>query len=429
MTMTRFASRLLAWASVAGASMSAGCSGATPPPGGDGSIQAIDCSTSGVPSLVKADTAFATSFFGPAVAPGGAAPVNAIVSPYSVSTAMMMADVGAAGQTGAQIETVLSLPANAPAEATAYTGLACALETDGSSDGNSLFVADALFGQQGVSFETTFLNVLSKGYGAPLQTVDFAGNPSAAESTINAWVSQKTQGNVASLLGPTDVSSRTRLVLVNAVYFKGTWADGFDPSMTAPRPFTLSDGSTSMVTTMTGTVNVSESWSPDLLVAELPYKGNALAMDIFMPQGASGGLASFENTLTPDALDAGLSSLGSPTATITYLPKFSFTTQLELATVLEGMGITDAFSTGQADFSGMDGAMDLSIGAVVQQAFIEVDETGTVAAAATAVSACGNCSTVEEPPMLTIDRPFFFLIRDRRNGAILFMGDVANPAK
>jgi serpin B len=423
--MGRLAKRLLVWAFVAG-STSAGCSG--PAPTGD-SIQAINCSTTGVPSLVTADTAFATSFFVPAVASGGATPVNAVVSPYSVSTAMMMADVGAAGQTDTQIETALSLPANASAEATAYAGLACALETDGSSDGNSLFLADALWGQQDVSFEPTFLNVLSQGYGAPLQTVDFAGNPSGAESTINAWVSQKTQGNITSLLGSSDVSPQTKLVLVNAIYFKGIWADGFDATMTAPRQFTLSDGSTTMVPTMTSTVNLSQSWSSKLLVAELPYKGYALAMDIFMPQGASGSLASFESTLTPDALDTALASLNAPTPTITYFPKFSFTTRIELANVLEGMGISNAFSAGQADFSGMDGAMDLSIGAVVQQALIEVDETGTVAAAATAVSACDDCNAVEEPPTVTIDQPFLFLIRDRRNGAILFMGHVANPAE
>lgn len=426
--MRQLAKRLLTWASITGASMSTGCSGATVTTP-EGSIPPTDCSTTGVPSLVAADTAFATSFFGPAVAAQGAAPVNAIVSPYGVSTAMMMVDVGAAGQTDSQIETVLSLPANASTQATAYAGLACALETDGASGGNSLFVADALWGQQGISFEPTFLSVLSQGYAAPLQTVDFTGNPQGAESVINAWVSQKTQGNVTSLLGPTDVSSQTKLVLVNAIYFKGTWANGFDPTMTVPRQFTLSDGSTTMAPTMTGTVNLSESWSSDLLVVELPYKGNALAMDIFMPQGASGSLPAFESTLTPDTLATALASLGSPAPTITYLPKFSFTTHLQLAAVLEGMGISDAFAASQADFSGIDGAMDLSIGTAVQQASIEVDETGTVATAATAVSVCGNCAAVEEPPTVRIDQPFFFLIRDRRNGAILFMGHLTNPAE
>jgi serpin B len=215
---------------------------------------------------------------------------------------------------------------------------------------------------------------------------------------------------------------------VNAIYFKGNWADGFDPTMTAPRQFTLSNGTTTMVPTMTATVNLTSSWSSNLLVAELRYKGNALVMDVLMPQGSS-SLATFESTLAPDTLDAALASLGPTlTATVTYLPKFSFTTHVELASVLEGMGISDAFSPGVADFSGMDGAMDLSIGAVVQQAFVEVDETGTVAAAATAVSACSNCGAVEEPPTVTIDQPFLFLIRDRRDGSILFMGHVVNPA-
>jgi serine protease inhibitor len=197
--------------------------------------------------------------------------------------------------------------------------------------------------------------------------------------------------------------------------------------MTAPREFTLSDGTTTRVPTMTATVNLGEGWSEDLLAAELRYKGDALVMDILMPQGSS-NLAAFESALTPDVLDAALGTLGPTTATVTYLPKFSFTTHVELANVLEGMGISDAFSLTQADFSGMDGAMDLSIGAVVQQAFVDVDETGTVATAATAVSECSNCLAVEGPPMVTIDHPFLFLIRDVRSGAILFMGHVVNPA-
>lgn len=188
---------------------------------------------------------------------------------------MMMVDVGAAGETASQIETALHLPGSGTAEAAAYGGLACGTQADGSSNGNALDVANALWGQQGVSFETAFLNVLAQGYGAPLQTVDFASDPTAATTTINNWVSQATQGDITSLLGPNDVDADTRLVLVNAVYFKGTWATGFDPTMTASQPFTLADGSQTMVTTMTGTIQTSVAYSSKLTVVELPYKGGA----------------------------------------------------------------------------------------------------------------------------------------------------------
>jgi serpin B len=364
------------------------------------------------------------------MAQAGGIGTNAIVSPYGVSDVMMMVDVGAAGRTATQIQKGMLLPGSGSAEASAYAGLACALQSDGSSDGQALDVANALWGQQGVSFQTAFVDVLSQGYGAPLQTVDFASDPTGATTAVNAWVSQATQRNITGLLGPADVTPRTRLVLVNALYFKGTWATGFDPSMTAPAAFTLPDGSTANVTTMRGTIQVSVHSDTTLLVVELPYEGGALAMDILMPEPQPGDLAGFERTLTsPSLLQALIASLGAPEWDIVHLPKFSFPTRVELGPVLQGMGITDAFMDGVADFSGMDGTRNLSLGAVVQEARIEVDEQGTVAAAGTGVTVCGGCLVVTSPPVVQIDRPFVFLIRDTRTAAILFMGQVVNPGQ
>jgi serpin B len=396
--------------------------------GDDGGLAAVDCGMTGVPDLVTADTAFATAFLAPAVAQAGDGGTNVIVSPYSLSNALMMLDVGAAGETETQIEHVLSLPASATAEASAYAGLACALEGDGSSNGNSLDVVNSLWGQQGVSFEAPFLATFAQGYDAPLQTVDFAADPASAAMTINAWASQMTQGLIPSLLGPADVTMKTEVVLVNAVSFKGTWATGFDASMTTPHPFTFLDGSRAMVATMTGTVQASVASSSSLVVVELPYKGNAIVLDVLMPLGTSGTVQSFESTLTPATLGAALAQLGTPSWVVVDLPKFSFTTHVELAPVLEGMGMTDAFTQGVADLSAMAADAGLTVSAVVQQAVIEVDETGTVAAAGTGVVGCGDCLAVEEPPVIQIDHPFVVLIRDARNGAVLFMGQVVNPA-
>ena len=233
---------------------------------------------------------------------------------------------------------------------------------------------------------------------------------------------------VPSLLGPGDVDDKTRLVIANAIYFKGVWDNGFDPSQTRPAPFTLQNGSQVAVPTMTGTVNAPSSWESSLTVVEVPYKGGALAMDVFMPSASSGGLAAFESTLTPSSLHSALTNLGSATQVVLSLPKFSFTTHVELGPVLAGMGITDAFNPTLANFSEMDGAMDLSVHSVVHEALVEVDEQGTVAAAATAVSTCSICASVSEPEMIRIDQPFLFLIRDTRTGSILFMGHVTNPA-
>jgi serpin B len=388
-----------------------------------------DCGTMGVSALVDADTAFAMALLPVALVNDGGIADNAVVSPFSISSALMMVDVGAAGETDSQIQSVLSLPDNGAAEASAHTGLVCALQAAGSSNGNSLVIANSLWGQQGVAFLTPFLDVLATGYDAPLQTVDFESNPAAAAATINAWVSQATQGNIASPLGPQDVTDLTRLVAVNAVYFKGTWATGFDPSQTSPRPFTRADGTQTTVSTMSGLIYAGVRETSGLLVVELPYlasSGSALAMDILMPE-ADAGLATFEGTLTPATLSSALASLPGRYGYTIQMPKFSFSTRVELQPVLAALGMSDVFEHGVADLSGMDGAMDLYVTAVVQQAMVEVDEQGTVAAAVTAaVSGCGSVIAAG-PPLVQIDRAFFFLIRDVTNGAIVFMGQVVDP--
>jgi serpin B len=404
----------------------AGCSARTasepPPP----VCSAPQGSASDVQGLASADTSFALAFFPPAAAAAGAGS-NVIVSPYSVSATLTMIDVGAAGETDAQLRTTLHLPAAGSALAPAYAALACADETAGDADGQQLSLANALWAQKGKSFEPAFLSALSHGYDAPLQLVDFAGNLSAAQGAVNAWVSQQTQGQIPSLLQSGDVTVMSELVVVNAVYFKGTWDSGFDPSQTAPRPFTLSDGTQVSVPTMSGLVNNvgfggDTSYGVDLY--ELPYKGGGLAMDFLLP--SKGSLASFEASLTPADLQAVLPVASSFQQSQVQLPKFAFQTRLELATLLAGMGMPDLFDPTKANLSGMDGAMDLSVDTVVQQATVEVNESGTIATAATSADTC-NCGGSVSIPMVTIDQPFVFLIRDTSNGNILFMGHVEDP--
>ena len=430
--LRRMSQRVLASGILVGALMTSACTQDPPKPE---VCSAPQGNSAAVESLVSGDTAFAVEFFAPAVtASEGAAAMalsttgsNVVLSPYSVSATMAMVDVGAAGATQTQIEDVLQLPGPAATEAPAYAAVACGEETDATSDGNQLYIANGLWVQKGLSIVPTFESVLANGYDAPAQQVDFAGNPTAAASTINAWVSTATQGNVPSLLGSQDVDAETRLVIVNAIYFKGSWATAFDASQTGPQPFTLGDGTQISATTMTGNVNAAFTEDATLTVVELPYKGGGLAMDFFMPSPASGGLPDFEGALTASTFEASLKGLGSQQSIVLYLPKFSFKTSVELAPVLEGMGIMDAFEMGVADLSGIDGATDLTVHAVVQQALIEVDEQGTVAAAATAATVC-NCDGVIEPTTIQINHPFFFLIRDTRTGGILFMGHVVNPS-
>jgi serpin B len=374
-------------------------------------------------SLAASDTAFAVSLLPPAVAAAGAGG-NVIVSPYSLSTALMMVDVGAAGETDAQLQSALHLTANGAALAPARASLACADETDGASNGGTLSIANAVWGQQGFAFSSSFLSSLSTGYAAPLQQADFEHATSDALATINGWVSSETQGQIPSLLQSGDVDPLTRLVLVNAIYFKGAWDKGFDPNATRGMPFTLADGTQATVPTMDGTMNVRQTAGAGAALYELPYKGGDIAMDFLVP-GTGSTLATLEGGLTPASLGGMIGQLGSAESAEVRLPKFSFTTRLGLIPVLQTLGVTDAFDPQKANLSGMDGATDLYVATVVQQAIVEVDESGTVAAAATGAGV--QAGAIQEPPLVAIDRPFVFLIRDTKTGSILFVGQVQDP--
>jgi serpin B len=400
------------------------CSGGTPKPA---VCSAPIASSSSSQALSSANTAFAAAFFAPAAASVGMGQ-NIIFSPYSVSATLTMVDAGAVGDTATQIQSVLHLPGTATAIAPAYASLACDDETDGTSQGNELSIANSLWAQQGKSFEHAFVSLLVNGYAAPLQQVDFASDPDGAVKTIDQWVSTKTQGKIPTLLEPGDVDGDTRIVLVNAVYFAGTWATGFDPSQTAAQPFTLSDGSTVPVPTMTGSVTAGGSTfqmaanGPWITTAELPYMGGALAMDIVMPGGS---LADFEAGLTTDTLTKAIDHAASSSRqTQVSMPKFTFTTRVTLAPVLAAMGVKDVFEPTVANLSGMDGQRDLYVSRVLHDASVQVDEQGTVAAAATASTGTGE-AVVAEP--ILINQPFLFVIRNTTNGSILFMGHVEDP--
>jgi serpin B len=333
-----------------------------------------------------------------------------------------MLDAGAAGNTATQIERALSLPASGTAVAPAAAALACAIESHAAAGGNQLAIGNAIWGQQGMPFQPSFLSTLANGYGAPLQQVDFATDPGGATSTINQWVANQTQGAIPSLFHPGDLDASTRLVLANAVYFKGTWATAFDPSATRPRPFTLSDGTVVSTPTMTANVGLSHGSGPGFSVVELPYRGNQIAMDFLLPDGA---LSALESSLTASTLLSALGSLSYQTKVQLFVPKFSFDTRVVLNPVLEGMGMRDVFSPNTANLSGIDGRQDLYVSLAVQKAMVEVDEQGTVAAAATGTGVTATIAVL--PTTITIDHPFLFLIRDTSTGSVIFMGRVEDP--
>ncbi len=357
-------------------------------------------------------------------------PGNLFFSPYSVSQALAMAWGGARGDTAAQMATVLGLDdVSRPHDA--FNALSLELAARGSgvdADGGEKFrleLANSLWGQRGFPLREDYLELLAVDYDAGIHLVDFAGAPLAAGEMINRWVEERTAGRIRDLIAPGSLAAATRLVIANAVYFRAGWSHPFDADATTPAIFHLSSGRRQEVETMSVTGNFPYLSRPDCQVVELPYYGDELAMVIILP---AAGLAAWEPHLDASEIVA-LTAAMTPARIRLFLPRFQFSWGTRsLRDALQALGMTAAFDPGQADFSGMDGRRDLFVGDVLHQAFVAVDEKGTEAAAATAVTMEVTGIMPAAPVVVRVNRPFIFLVRDRETGAVLFLGRVENPA-
>ena len=349
---------------------------------------------------------------------------NLFFSPYSISSALAMTYAGARGDTATQMAKVLHFDLAAAQLHAAFGSLTSDLNAAGKANDFELRVANTLWVQEGYKLLPEFLDLTKAAYGALPHDVDFAKATEAARQTINRWVEEQTKDKIKNLIPPGMLAAAARLVLTNAIYFKGRWASEFTKDQTMDMPFTLASGEKVTVPTMHQAERFGYRKGDGLEVLEMPYKGQALSMFIFLPAKAD-GLAEFEKSLTADRLSQWLSGV-QPTGLIVALPKFRVTSAFLLADSLNAMGMKDAFALPPADFSGMTGQKDLFIGAVIHKAFVDVNETGTEAAAATAVIMEGGAAPAPKP-FFRADHPFLFLIRDNRSGAILFMGRVLNP--
>jgi serpin B len=279
---------------------------------------------------------------------------------------------------------------------------------------------NAVFGQADYPFKTDFLDLLATDYGAGLQTVDFAADPEAGRLAINAWVAQRTHDRIEELLSQGAIDELTRMVLVNAIYFKASWVYPFDPDQTAPAPFHLLDGSTSEVPMMHAGPRTSYSVGDGWQAIRLPYYG--ASMLVIVPD--EGRFLEVEALLDPAFIANVETLLGEAQVTLT-MPKWESESSLGLIPVLQEMGVHDLFDPYRADLSGIADASQLYVTDVVHQANVTVDENGTEAAAATAV-VVGDTSA-PQPVTLTIDRPFIYLIRDGATGEMLFLGRLLEP--
>jgi serpin B len=372
-------------------------------------------------TLVDGNTEFATDLYREVRGEPG----NLFMSPHSISIALAMTYAGANTNTAAQMAATLhyDLPANQLHTAFNKLDLELASRADDAESNTIPFklkTANAIFGQDGKTFMQPFLDTLARNYGAGLRVLDFARDPDGSRVTINHWVEDQTNDKIKDLLPEGTITDLTKLVLSNAIYFSAAWSQPFRPEETTDLPFKLADGSMISVPTLHQNWQRNYGAGPGYKAAELTYDGDQLSMVVVIPDD----LATFEASLDSTRVKAIMASLTEHQLELT-LPKFKFDAPLGLKEVLINLGMTDAFDSQLADFSGLDGTRNLYITDVLHKGFVSVDENGTEAAAATAVIV-GDAS-VPEPATLNVDKPFVFFIRDRPTGAILFVGRVVDP--
>jgi len=374
-----------------------------------------------VRTLVTGSNAFALELYAKLAGREG----NLFFSPASIHTALGMTYVGARGRTAEQMAKVFHFDLPPEKLHPAFGRMIEDLNAGAGKDKYELSVANALWAQKGYPFLDDFITVNETHYGAGLFEVDFRGDTEGARKRINDWVSQKTRKRIRDLLAKGTIRPLTRLVLTNAIYFKGQWALKFDPKRTRNAWFSVSPTKQSSVAMMNRTDRFGYMETPDFQALQIPYAGNDLSMVVFLPKSKT-GLKAFEKTLTAKNLTKWLERPKlRRQKVVVSVPKFKLTSRFELADVLAKMGMPDAFSR-EADFSGMDGSRDLSISAVVHKAFVEVNEEGTEAAGATGV-VFGLTAVRERPPVFKADHRFVFMIRHDPTGNVLFLGRVVDP--
>jgi len=354
---------------------------------------------------------------------------NLFFSPMSIDTALAMTYPGAAGSTATQISGTLGLPLSAEKSTAGFSALLSQLNQPRNFNdypAYDLIVANALWGQEGYPFKPEYIRLLSAGYGAALKETDFRKSE-AARKDINDWVEKQTREKIKDLVPPGILNALTRLVLVNAIYFKSNWQNQFQENATKKEPFHLPDGDQANVPMMRQQDRFRYMKNSDLQMVDLPYTWNDLSMLVLLP-GKADGLAALEAKLSAKNLASWQTLLTTRLVELS-LPRFTFTSEFQLSEPLKEIGMLDAFDPEKADFSRISsGGERIFISDVLHKAFVAVDEKGTEAAAATAVVMAGtSMPKPEEPVTFKADHPFIFLIRHNPTGSILFLGRVINP--
>lgn len=388
-------------------------------------ITAPEPSADEMHSLTDANNAFALDLYQSLRSEDG----NFIYSPYSISLALAMTYAGAREETESQMaETLHFLPQNELHSVLNALDLELANRGEAKTQDETplqLNIANAIWAEQTFPLLQDYLDLIAQNYGAGIQLADFIQQHEAIRKEINDWASNETNDKIQDLIPNGVLDPSTKMVLVNAIYFKADWLHQFDPNDTHDASFHLLDGSDVQVKMMSQSLfGLPYVQGDGYQAVELPYKGESAAMDIIVPD--EGKFNEFESTLDSQRLNEILSNMQPGGGLELALPKFNFTKDFDLKERLIALGMPDAFDPDRADFSGMTGGRDLYIDNVLHKAFVAVDEKGTEAAAATAVIMAPTSAMLADVT-ITIDRPFIFVIRDLPSSQILFVGRVLNP--
>lgn len=362
---------------------------------------------------------------------------NLFVSPYSISAALAMVYAGAQGETRQQMAETLGFPIDEdtlhPALNRLDRELSKRAPTKPDQDGDPfrLDVVNQTWGHETFEFQQNYLDLLARHYGANMRVVDFRNAFEAVRLEINDWVEEKTEERIVDLLPPQSLNADTRFVLVNAIYFLGSWKHAFDEENTSNQPFTRPDGNRVDVPMMHQTALFGHYADQHTVAVSMPYIGDDIELVAMMPANAN----SFEQWATEldrEHFDGVLAKIDRRDVAL-HLPRFKSGSALKLSELLESMGMVDAFDECAADFRGITGSdpcipdRAIYVDEIFHKSFVDIDESGTEAAAATAVVMMRVTSVQPEPPTVRFDRPFYYFIHHRPTGLILFAGRMLDP--
>ncbi|MEC7984202.1 MAG: serpin family protein [Myxococcota bacterium] len=349
---------------------------------------------------------------------------NLFLSPYSISTALGMLQLGTQTETETEMANVLGVFEPKQDWHAGQGAISQELSLINNCD-YQINTANKVYSQSGFGFEADYLEGLSSLYNSQAEELDFGSDPEGARETINTWVSEQTMENIPDLIPAGVITGNTRMVLTNAIYMNAPWLEAFDPNDTYTGNFMLADGQTTPIEMMSNAeANISVGYQDGFMVAEIPYKGEELSLTVLLPNEAS-GLPAIEEQLNAENWREWKGSLYQTDAML-GIPKMEMRYKKELSETLKDLGMPSAFDPSIADLNGIADGAGLFVSAVIHEAWLKFSEEGTEAAAATAVVVADEAAMGE---YIILDRPFLFAIEDKLSGSILFMGKVTDPSQ